>query len=465
MTQRFRCTGQHALKAGHRLVLPCAVAFLFLLVPPAALAGEDGEKESGSEWLLDGYARLGYRLRYTREYSDATEEDQDIRGILSLSLSDHEKKPAFSLSILGSFNLDVDGSPSGGAGHYRDVYNSYSGNFKAQLYSAYVESHQGDARLFLGRQFVYRGESLDFDGLRAEYKLSKNVNISGYAGIPSNLWESSHEGDHFAGGGLELGIPEVLSLRADYIHIRDKKTYEPGEPVSKDNLTVITAKYVKHKPFTLYCLYSMVNGRERRMLLRAKWVDKKRRLAVSASMLRQNVALADYSTELSPFYIVLAEYEPYFRYRFMMLKGLSNSLDIEIGADIRVLVDSADEGMLNHSYERYYGGVHLKGLLGGKVDVTLMAERWDSLGRPDRNAIEGVIKYKPSRSLAIRLGTEFSKYVYDYNFEEERENVYSAYFRADYKLSKTIGVRFRYSYNSDERKDYNLFEISLILNW
>lgn len=429
-------------------------------------AGEEEEKESDSEgWILEGYARLGHRLRFTRRYSDATEEDQDARGILSLSLSDREKKPRFSLNLLGSFNLDTDGSPHGGSGPYRDVCDSYSGNFNAQIYSAYAEYRQEKCKLFVGRQAIYRGESLDFDGLRAECRLAQKLNVSVYGGIPSNFWESSHEGDHFAGGGLEFGVPKVFSVRGDYIHIRDKMTREPEEPVAKDNLLIFTGKYIRLKPLTIDCLYSSVNGEQRRALLRARWLDKKNGFILSASVLRQNVALARYSTELSPYYVILAEYAPYCRYRLMILKRLCDRLEVEVGADARRLLDKDDEGMLNHSYERYYGGFHLKKLLKGKIDFTIMVEQWNATGRSDRTAIEGLVKFKAGKNLTLRAGSDFSKYLYDYNFSDEKENVYSTFVRADYKLSRTAGVRLKYSFNRDDREDYNVIEAYLILNW
>lgn len=423
------------------------------------------DSKPASEWLFEGYARIGYRLRYTREYTDATEEDQDVRGILSLSLEDREKKPRFSFNLLGSFNLDVDGDPAGGCGPYCDVYNSYESNLKAQLYSAYIESRFDGTKLFVGRQSVYRGESLDFDGVRAEHRIVKDVNLSAYGGIPSNYWESSHDGDHFAGGGAELGVPKIFSLRADYVHIRDKKTMEPDDPVAKDNLVIISGKYLELKPLSVYGLYSTVNGDERRAMVRAKWADKANRLLVSASFLRQNKTLTDYSTELSPYYVVLADYAPYYKYKLMVLKGLSRNFEIEAGADFRELADDSDEGMLNHSYERFYGGFHLKKILKKKVDLTLMAEKWNASDTNDMVVVEGLVKLSLGKKLAVRIGSDFSRYVYDYSFKEERENVYCTFVRADYRFSGAGKFRFRYSFNGDEREDYHLFEASLIFSW
>jgi len=428
-------------------------------------ATQSGGKNNSPGWLFEGFARLGYKLRYTREYSDSTEEDQDIRGILSLSLRDREKKPKHSINLLGSFNIDTDGSPGGGTGPFRDANSSYRSSANAMLYSAYVESSFSKTRLFIGRQSVYRGESLDFDGIRAEHRAGKNLNLSLYGGIPSNFWESSPESDHFGGGGVEVGIPKKYSLRTDYIHIRDKKTYEPGKPAAKDNLIIISGKYRRFKPLDIYCLYSTVNGNERRALFRAKWIDKKNRLLINASVIRQHVMLADYSTEISPFVFVLAEYSPYYRYKLMMLKGLGSRFEIEAGADLRSLIESDDEGMLNHSYERYYAGVHFKKLLKKKLDLTLMAEKWNTLSGNHITAIEGLAKLYAGRKLIFRIGSDFSKYIYDYNFDEERENVYSAFARADYKVSRTSTIRFKYSFNRDDREDYNLFELSLILKW
>jgi hypothetical protein len=345
------------------------------------------------------------------------------------------------------------------------VYDSHSGNFNATLYSAYIESHQGKCKFFLGRQAVYRGESLDFDGLRAECRLAQNLNASAYGGIPSNFWESSHEGDHFAGGGLEFGVPKVFSVRGDYIHIRDKLTYEPQEPVARDNLLVFTGKYVRLKPLVIDCLYSGVNGEQRRAMLRAKWLDKKKGLVISASMLRQNTALTSYSTEISPYYVVLAEYDPYYRYRLMFLKSLGEHIEVEAGADIRRLLDSDDEGMLNHSYERYYCGIHLKKLLRKKLDLTVMAEKWNATGRSDRTALEGFVKFAATDKLDIRVGSDFSRYLYDYNFNEEKENVYSTFVRADYAFSRAASIRVKYSLNRDDREDYNVIEAYLIFKW
>ena len=428
---------------------------------------EKSTKQDDSEntWIFEGYARLGHRLRYTREYSDVTEEDQDASGILSLLVSDREKKPRFSLNLLANFNLDTDGNPYKGSGPYRDAYYSDSGNLTARLYSAYIESHQNNCKFFVGRQAIYRGESLDFDGLRAECRIGDNLNVSAYGGIPSNFWESSHEGDHFAGGGLEFGLSKVLSLRGDYIHIRDKMTYESGEPVARDNLMIFTGKYIRLKPLIVDCLYSSVNGEQRRAMLRVKLLDKKKGLLLSASMLRQNVALTQYSTEISPYYVVLAEYAPYYRYRFLALKTLGKHVEVETGVDIRKLLDREEEGMLNHSYERYYGGIHLKKLLGKKLDFTLMAERWNATGRSDKTALEGYVKYAASKKLVFRVGSDFSRYLYDYNFNEEKENIYSTFVRCDYSFSRTASLRLKYSLNRDNREDYNVIEAYLILNW
>jgi hypothetical protein len=257
----------------------------------------------------------------------------------------------------------------------------------------------------------------------------------------------------------------VFSLRADYIHIRDKMTCVPQEPVARDNLLVFSGKYIRFKPLTIDCLYSSVNGQQRRALFRARWLDKKNGLVLSGSILRQNVALADYSTEISPYSVVLAEYAPYYRYRLMVLKGLGKHLEVETGADIRRLLDRDDEGMLNHSYERYYAGVHFKKVFKRKLDFTVMAERWNATGRSDRTALEGFVKLAASEKLTLRVGSDFSRYLYDYSFNEEKENVYSTYVRADYRLSRAASIRLKYSFNRDDREDYNVIEAYVVFNW
>jgi len=427
---------------------------------------ENGDKKEGG-WVLTGYANLGYRLRYTYGYIDSTEEDQDIRGLLSLSIKDRERDERFKFYMLANLNLDIDGRPAGGYGPYRDVYDTYRGNFKSQVYSAYLESRCShlNTTFTLGRQSIYRGESLDFDGLHAEYRASKNLNFSLYGGIPSNFWESSHKGDSFAGGGVEAGTPKKFSLRCDYVHIRDKKTYEPGEPVAKDDLVILSGKYLVLKPFSLYGLYSRLEGKERRALVRAKWADAKHGLLVSATFLRQNVTLMDYSTELSPYHVVLAEYAPYYRYKAMALKELGEHLSIEAGIDIRKLQDDADEGMLNHSYEKFYSSVHLVKLLDNKMDVSVSVEKWNASGHYDKTAIEGMVKVRVSPELKVRFGSDFSKYKYDYNLQQERENVSGFFARADYKFSPAASLRFKYSLERDEREVFNLLEFSLILSW
>ena len=99
------------------------------------------------------------------------------------------------------------------------------------------------------------------------------------------------------------------------------------------------------------------------------------------------------------------------------------------------------------------------------VPVLVVVNCLDPCGNRDMAAIEGLLKVKLGPRLKVRLGCDFSRYKYDYNFQLERENVRSFFARTDYKLSEIAGIRLKYSREEDDREHYNVFDVSLVLQW
>jgi hypothetical protein len=140
------------------------------------------------------------------------DNDLDISELLGIDAD--FKKMGFTLSFLGKYARDLDGTPEGSV--FQDYLDGTSDNdHRLDIYYAYIEKKDivNNVDLRLGRQYVYAGsETAHFDGLwlKANSLFKDRISLEAYAGAVVQMY-SDLDQDGVGGLNLELRPSKYLT--------------------------------------------------------------------------------------------------------------------------------------------------------------------------------------------------------------------------------------------------------------
>mgnify|MGYP001608588817 CR=1 FL=1 len=409
---------------------------------------------------IHGYSRLEYRGRWSE-----TQEDQDLYQYLSLELG-KEGRDKITGSFFGRLSADIDGRQSGNSFYpFADITDTYQDNINGRIYQAYLDFNDVRylSKLRLGRQYVYEGETVQFDGARLELKpYWENIDLSLYGGVPTHLYESSLSGDWILGTGIEGRPLDGTRLRLDYVYVEDDNATWGDH---NDDLIILSGWQRVRDNLNLNGKYSFLDKKERDASLRANLNYPDKDLSFHASYFRQLETLRDFSVEFSPFYPVAGEYFPFHQYDFSCRKGFGEKLGIEAGITTRDLVEDTTETNFNHEYDRYFITLSIYEFLLEDTEFSITAEQWSS--NDDIRTLGFEAEKKFNKSVEVKVGSYYSLYKYDYYTSQERDDVRTAFLELELKpwKKKDVEWEIRYELEDDDFDVYHTLKTGIKCNF
>lgn len=416
--------------------------------------------EAGGLPEIHGYSREEFRVRWSDN-----EEDQDFYQYLALELG-KEGRDKVTGSFFSRLSIDTDGRQTNDTFYpFSEITDSYNDSINGRVYQAYLDFHEVGylSKLRLGRQYVYEGEPIQFDGARVELEpYWEDIDLSFYGGVPTHLYEGSISGDWILGSGIEGRPLDRTRLRLDYVYAEDDSEVWGDH---NDDLWILSGWQRVLDNLSLNGKYSFLDKKERDASLRANLDYPDKDLSVQASYFRQLETLQDYVVEFSPFYPVLGEYFPYHQYDFSCRKGFGEKFGMEAGLAMRDLVDDTTETNFNHEYDRYFLTFSAYDVWFEDTEFSVTAEQWSSNDDIGTLGFEAGKEF--GKSLEVKAGSYYSLFKYDYYTGEERDDVRTAFVEVELKPAwkKDVEFEIRYEAEDDDFDVYHTLKTGIKCNF
>jgi hypothetical protein len=436
-----------------QLLLACGLVGAVAAQEPASVpaASLPAAKESP---LIRGSLASRYWLRW-----NANDHDHDLYETLSLDVGDPERH-AVTGYFLGRLSFDLDGGEDPSSPYY-SLADTYDHSINGYVYDAYADFHTlaPFARFRAGRQTIYETPEVAFlDGLSLESVPFGGgaFQIGGYAGVSTHLYESSPNGDWTFGVYLQSRPWAGGRLRLDWMHLEDEA--QLGE--YQDDLWSLAWWQTLAESLQLEAQYSVVEGDSRDVRARAGWTQLESELVLQASYYQLLHTQKDRALELDPFYDTLQEYYPFSQLGLLASKGIWEHFDVQLGADVRRVRDSADIGEFNRDYERWYVTGILHDVLVKGLAVSGTGDIWHS-DEQDVESWGADVTQAIADRWSASIGTYYSLYKYDLYQNAERDNVRTYYVKLARKQAGAVTLDASYELEDNDFDDYHFLRLGM----
>ncbi|HTE06545.1 MAG TPA: hypothetical protein VK824_10135 [Planctomycetota bacterium] len=402
---------------------------------PATDSGAEAATDASDEGPVHG----SFGARFVERWTNA-DHDTDLYGLLETSIG-NEKKDEVTGYVLARASWDLDGDQ--GQAPFGSLSDTDGGPVDTRLYEAYADFHEkGFSLLRLGRQqLADTPEWVRFDGVSGETAedgaLRQQFGL--YAGRPHHEFESESSGDKVFGGWYRTRLWQGGKLRLDAMHLEDE-----AQLGSADN-DLYSARLTQQlgRELNVQGKYTVLEEKPRDLDVRATWVRPESGWLVNVwyhELVRTQSFLAE---EFDPYFATLTEYFPFRQGRVMASKSFDAGYDLTAGMDYRRLKDSADEGVFNREFERYFLTGTVSDFLVKDLALSLTGERWDGDGSD--YATWGVdLTRKFSKAVRASLGSYYALFKNDFLLATDREDVRTYYLSLKYivdaRLTWSLGV-------------------------
>ena len=320
-----------------------------------------------------------------------------------------------------------------------------------------------------GRQTSEHGPPLTFDGASALFAIPKNpITIFVFGGRTAHFFEprSGHFENWVASAGVGYKPWSFLRLELDYRFLKeDVLTY-----VSVDKSKIIDHSYgltswIQLLDATIRAKAQLrgINDRLSNVALSGQWVSEEGSLGVGLGFEAQPITLREINEAENPFYSLLGDSLPNFRYKLDFWKNFELktwTFGFEVGLNGRQLLRGA-EGPFNRNTGRAYFMLDEKDLLlrGLYVQVGFDGQ-YRMVGGNWILAVFGSLGYERER-LKGEVGTYYQRFKYDY-FQNPQEiaDVRTYYLSFSYAILNWLGVKVQYEF---ERFDRDIHTVILSL--
>ncbi|MBN1592961.1 MAG: hypothetical protein JW941_06930 [Candidatus Coatesbacteria bacterium] len=415
---------------------------------------------------VHGFYSAGSRWRFTDK-----ENDLDSYTYLSLDVGDPYRNRV-SAHVYGRSKTDVlrrreetEYYVFGGIDRTRGLsgkvnigHRDYEFRREMRLYYGYVDFHRLNRieTIRIGRQAIYTApQTVVFDGgsLRtSRFESLKSLEFHLFGGIPVHPYESPSAGDSLIGASAEARPWPGGKLRASFLHIEDRASEGEWE----DDQFAFSLWHSFGSKVSLHARYTSLSDSDGDVLARVTYWEPSQDFSVQASYYQLLEERDEHATEFDTFYSSLRVLQPFSQARLLLHKGLGEFLMLEAGLDLRKLKDTMDESKFNHEFRRYFVGISLRGAPLEELSLSVNASRWDSRGRSgDSWTIGGDIGYEWGKMVDLSLGTDYSLFKFDYNIEEERDDVRTYYAKVKVRPIEKVTLCMIYDIEDDDSEQYH----------
>ena len=398
---------------------------------------------------LGGSLRMVYRHR-----SSGDESDNDLYQYLRVHAGD-ENAPGWSGSLHVRVAEDLDGRTDSNQFYVFDsISDTYDSAVTARVYDAYVSYRpaRGPVEMVrVGRQYVEGGDLFFLDGVRVDFRAPCTVGHwkgTVFGGRPASIYEDFPEGGILAGGSVERSWDSGLA-RFDYTHIEDETGYY-GDTVN--DIFTVTVRQRINRTLSAWGAYQQIDDSPTSIRTHLDGHFEQNDITIRASLFalfdRQNERV----NELDPYFAVIQQLERYWTGTFAVTKGIGCFFFVEAGASMRKLFDDTEEGVYNHSFERYHLTLSSDDWLCKGLLLSATGEHWESDDNYQSFAFEA--EYRCSKKLRFRAGTDYALYRFDLYAAEERQSVQGYYAEVRFKPSRDWRLHLRVRVEDDAFDTY-----------
>ena len=419
---------------------------------PAAAAGSSASASDDDPVLVEGYFSGKYVFRKTKVDGESI-RDEDVFSELRIDLS-KPRTNSYEFHFFGTVRDDLssdrnrhDFSP------FEDIGDTYTSPVHGYLYEAHLDlnnpvSHVTQVRI--GRQDGTRDEPIFFDGVAADVSITRRVSVTAYGGASAEFYELTTGGgpNFLQGAGLDVLAFSSTLFSLDFLHTDDKRDLY-GTENHHDQLVSVRLNQRFSPYFRTTIKARAVNGQSRDMNLRMVGTAPEAGLELNAAYMRQFRTENELSNELSSYYEVMGQSNPYQSYDVRLRKLFGARVAVDVGYFERKLIHSQEENAFNRAFTRSYGVFDVSDLFFNGLSVSLTGEQWKS-GQQSVNAWGYDVGYafkKGRRSPKVNVGSYYSLYKYD-DFMNlgERTNVRTYYVKLEYPFAQRYSLSGGYEF-------------------
>jgi hypothetical protein len=402
--------------------------------------------------LLQGYFSGKYVFRKTR-VGDEPIRDEDVYSELRVDLS----KPLsnrYEFHFYGTARDDMSSNRNrGDYSPFEDIGDASRHRAQGYLYEAHLDLNSPFSwmtQFRIGRQDGTRGEPVFFDGLAFDIRITQKLSMTAYGGAAVDYYEiDSRWGEDRLGGlGLDYIPLSSTAISMDVLYVDDKQHLYS---VSTLHDTLTSARIIQRfSPYVKATLKGRrINDDPRDISVRIMATAPETGLEITGTYFRQFRIQNELSNELSPYYDILGQSNPYQTYdvRGRMLLGARVALDL--GYFQRSLVHDVEETAFNRTYRRSYAVLDISDLIVNGFSASLTGEQWKTGDkRFSSGGIDaGYAVKRGRRSPKINIGSYYSLYKYD-SFVSlgERTRVRTDYVKFEYPIGQRYAVSGAYEF-------------------
>jgi hypothetical protein len=402
---------------------------------------------------FSGRIATQYELRW-----HDTESDQDIAQYLALDV-ENLWKDKLDAAIYLQLWEDIDGRyrPQGLKYYYlyQGISDTFTRSVNDRIYYGYFDLKNvvGASQFRLGRQYLFELEGIQFDGLRWKLENLNGFDILAFVGQPVTYYAEMDS--HLTyGGTLAYKFNRELKLGLDYLKY--------SEDSIGDNYFAFQMQNQLFDRFRIDSKYAMLDSDPRDFQIQANYTNPVSDWNINATYYQQIIKLQQYSNQFSPYYAALSDYAPFRQINLAVYKDFNPIFAGEAGITKRQMEHSGDASEFNREYDLFYATLILRNIGVKGLSFSVTGQRWytDSYTRTttyydDSNATEPVtavitmpsdsettlgaeLKYQVAKKLTLNLGTDYSRYKYDFDTNAEQAKVRTIYTKCRWKINKRL---------------------------
>ncbi len=442
-----------------------------------------------NQWTLDSVKFTGTMTFQYQGRFHGEDEDNEFYRSLYLEMEGLDGgKISGALGVRFLTNLDHFSQYRNNTTYYvyEGISDSYSHRNFSRLYYGYLDfSHWiGPGRLRIGRQSLFPVDYLQFDG--ASYLLEdwKNqLDVELFAGIPVEYY-SSRDGDYTYGATMNWKAMDWLSFKGAGMVYSDSSHH--------NELFGLGSRQQLGERLQVIEDWTFLESRGRDLQFQGIYSHSERGFTLNATYYRQLRKLGEFADPYSPYYQALSDYEPFHLFNLSLSQEMGDRWVLEGGGTWRDLIDSKTESDYNHAYQMYWGGVTLRDFMVQNLSLSLFLQRWDTDAyttyttaiqnsnpddpantqsdevlyyftvpgdRNDTLSAELQFRWGEKRKNRIQLGTDYQKYKYHYETDEEFDNVRTWYIKCRYWLNDKWQLYNRFQLEKQSGDPDNYFRV------
>ncbi|MEE8107460.1 MAG: hypothetical protein V3T86_18145 [Planctomycetota bacterium] len=439
------------------------------------LAAMETGREKALEWEVEGYLNNRWR------YQNADGENKFI-WFLDLAADFVHKGGDLPGRVRVNGRLVAQSGSDVGDLLY-NTWDTFSGAVNGRLYELYVQTEsKGNVNGRLGRMFYEEGTWMHFDGGRLDLDLKDtSPGLQAYlvGGVPVRFGDNNNRNGNWLVGGVFKGQIETprTRWRLEYLHISEEfegindpvvdpvsqPVSLPAEQFDDDWMGATIWHRTEDKRLSLFGRLSTLNWQLNELHLRGRWRTDDGKWTVLGEWYQMFERLIDVVNDLTPYVPMLGSYEPFGR-----LTGRVTYRDpkwiAQAGLSYRTLLDDGIESLFNHEYVNYYFTFTRLDLEQGKLDATFTATGY-STDQNETHAVGGSLDYRLQVDLTLSTGLDYSLWKYDYFRDTEHEDVWSFWFRTQWKFKQNTTVEGFVEIDDDRFATYTTLGLRVTLRF